>query len=155
MFYIKAWMILEVLTCRERGGEGAKCWSCGVFERVSTWYMLSSSPALSLPVIVQTPPPRPRFPPDKYAYTLSHSHTFLHDRGSNPRYFNYYINLTVSAGCACCDCCERATNKWLRYPISRRLCLPLYQTQPNTHKQTIFAVLVRSLSHPFILTIQF
>lgn len=55
------------------------------------------------------------------------SHTCLHDRGSYPRYFNYYISLTVSAAGACHDCSARPANKRRLHLPSHPLNSPLHQ----------------------------
>lgn len=91
----------------------------------------------------------------QYVCTQTPSHTFLHDGGSCPRYFNYYINLTVSAGCACCDCCERPANKWLLYPPTHPLYLPLHQMTVNTRRQTVVASLRSAFYGPLIITVHF
>lgn len=70
--------------------------------------------------------------PPKNMHANAHSCTCLHDRGSYPRYFNYYISLTVSAACACCDCSKRPTNNPLFYRLSHPLNLPLCQMLANT-----------------------
>lgn len=69
------------------------------------------------------------FSDNPYLRALSH----LSEADSRPCSFNYYINLTVSAVCACCDCCEWPANKWRLYPPSHPLYFP---TLSNAHKHT-------------------
>lgn len=67
--YMKVWMILEVLTCRKR--RWRRSWM------LIMWFLIylrtalsSSSPALSLPLIVQTSTPPPQI--CIHAFTLAH-----------------------------------------------------------------------------------
>ncbi len=56
-------------------------------------------------------------------HTHLHTHTSLHDGGSHHCFFNYYIKLSVSADCACSDCCQEYPATFTS--ISLSLYLPL------------------------------
>ena len=100
------------------------------FECITVSLFLQPHPILVFVVSVSSP--------HKSDCTLTQSHTVRHDGGSYPPTpLNYYINLSMSAGCVCCDCwLEWPASKWILYPPYHCLYLPPYRMCVNTHTHT-------------------
>lgn len=73
--------------------------------------------------------------PNTHTHT---THTFLHDGGSYSPSFNYYTNLSASAGCACCYYWQGCpASKQVHRPPSLSLFLPLYHPVSLSHSLSL------------------